>query len=196
MVDSRKLRRCSAVTLGKPSRRVLGLEHRLEPWLERGLRLFRGRARLEAREHMHPHSASIEQTVPAGARSAPPARSSWPGSTAPARHRRSTPREARRRDPDDRHRIVVDENVAPDDVLVAAEIVSASSCTRAPPPDGRPAEDRPTRSISRPSSGRTPSTEKIRTRHDRRHEPDRAAAPIEKVTVVGWRQKTPSKNCS
>ena len=146
--------------LGRRSRKALqlpvGLEHRLEPGLESGLGRLRRHARLQPAEHVHPPCAAIEQTVPARRH-------------LPLHHRRHPQRrrfadvhsaEAWRRDADHRHRLVVDQDLAPDDVRGAAEAVGPVVVRDRRRPDARRAADRPIRSIRRPRCGRTPSTGK------------------------------------
>ena len=186
-----------AALLRRQARKALtlriGLEHRLEPWLEGGSRLFRGHARLEASEHMHPHSAPIEQAVPARLE-----RGRLLGHHGRDPQRRNGEEidaaEARRRDPDHRHRIVVDKNVAPDHVRVAAEIVLPVAVREHHHRMG--ARLKIVRRIDQPAQFRAHAEHRQSTNPTRcRHERDRAAAPPRRSRVVGWRQKTPSKNC-
>ena len=97
----------------------IGLEHQLEPRLETGLRFLRCDAGLQPAEDMHPDGATIERGLKLERRF--------------ARHHGRDPQrgrfgqihaaEARRGDADHRHRKVVDEDPAPDDIAGAAESV-------------------------------------------------------------------------
>ena len=95
----------------------IGLEHRLEPRLESCLGGLHRHAGLQAAEHVHPSCAAIEQTVPAGRH-------------LPLHHRRDpqrrrfadvNPTETWLRNADYGHRLVVDQDLAPDDIRCAAE---------------------------------------------------------------------------
>ncbi len=159
----------AALLIGGHARPVftprVGLQHRLEPGLKAGLGLRGGHTGLQPAEDVKPAAAPILQPVEVGRRlllhhgGDPQRRNLSPVDAA----------KAGRGHADHRHRVVVDQDLAADDVARGCPAGSSSSRRTARRPGALPAARRRTRRSVRPSAG-------LR-RAPRKYEPETISVP-------------------